>query len=41
VYVLTLDKQLREIEFESWLEFKDEMKFNKTLAQKLHDKWYK
>jgi hypothetical protein len=35
------DKQLREIEFESWLEFKDEMKFNKTLAQKLHDKWYK
>ena len=35
------DKQLKEIGFKSWLEFKDEMKFNKTLAQKLHDKWYK
>ena len=30
-----------KIEFDSWLEFKDEMKINKVLAQKLHDKWYK
>lgn len=32
---------VKEIEFESWSDFKNTIKTDKELAQKLRDKWYK